>query len=147
MIQRLESAVRIELVRHDSGLSLDLSFEPAAIRDCSLGLVLLKERLIEVFVIAELTGRSALELRRSGQAGGRARASLGGSTSRLALSDSELDHLVHFFLKYLRDGVAEVDHVDVQALSGDDECYVTFNVNESAPPVSPSEARRRLGLK
>jgi hypothetical protein len=148
MIKRLASDVRIEQVRHASEIALEVSFAPGAMRDWSLGLVLLKEQLVDALLVTESPGRSSLELCRSGQTRDRAKAVFAGSATRLALSNTELDHLVHFFLKYFRDGIAEVDHVDVQAVSGeaDQECYITFIVPESAPPVSSAEARKRLGL-
>ena len=125
MIKRLAAAARIEQVRHASEISLEVSLQPGAIRDWSLGLVLLREQLIDALLMSESTGVSTLELRRSGGA------------------------RVRFFLTYFRDGIAAVDHVDVQAITGEDgqECYITFMVPESAPPVSSAEARKRLGLK
>jgi hypothetical protein len=50
-----------------------------------------------------------------------------------------------FFLRYFRDGFAEVDHVDIDDTANAGG-YLTFVVSEFAPPVSPDEAKRRLGL-
>jgi len=148
MIKRRASADRIERLQHAADVSLRVSFDADAINDWTLGLVLLKERLVDVLGVSENAGQNTLELSR-GDARARARAVLAEPSSRLAVSDAELEHLAHFFLKYVRDGFGEVDHVDIQVTEGksDRESYVTFTVSESAPPVSSAEARRRLGLK
>ena len=79
----------------------------------------------------------------------RAKASITFQTqcSDVRLTGNNVDYLCQFFLKYYRDGVAEVDHVDLEASNaetGDQEVYVTFQVSESKLPLSPEEAKRRL---
>jgi hypothetical protein len=61
----------------------------------------------------------------------------------LTLTPGALDFVRHFFLRYYRDGVAEVDHIDVQNCDGG---YTTICAQDSAPAVSEKEAKRRLGL-
>lgn len=63
------------------------------------------------------------------------------------LTRNNLDYVHQFFLKYYRDGVAEVDHLDLEAVdaeTGHEEIYITFQVSESRPPLSPEEAKKRL---
>ena len=63
----------------------------------------------------------------------------------VCLSPQALDFLRSFFLKYFRDGFAEVDHLDIE----DDlqhGGYLTFSVSEYSPPISVDEVRKRLGL-
>lgn len=63
------------------------------------------------------------------------------------IAQVELERWQAFFLKYYRDGVAEVDHFDVSGLSSDgSSCELVVKVGNAAPPVSGEEARRRLGL-
>lgn len=55
--------------------------------------------------------------------------------------------LQHFLLKTVRDGSAEVDHVDIEALDQSGAgTTVAFKLPTSRPPLSPEETRRRLGL-
>jgi hypothetical protein len=149
MTTRPASAARIERIQHAADVSLKVSFDAGAIRDWTLGLVLLKERLVDVLLVSENAGQNTLELSRSGDVRGRARGVMGGAVNRLAISDAELGHLASFYLKYVRDGFAEVDHVDVQLVDGESgrEHYVTFVALQSAPLVSAAEAKKRLGLK
>lgn len=74
----------------------------------------LKEGLIEALTIA---GRNAVEfkivrLNKSSVCF----AALTSDPLLLELTDTSLEFVQHFFLKYYRDGVAEVDHVDLEAL-------------------------------
>lgn len=66
------------------------------------------------------------------------------------ITATELEHWLHFFLTYYRDGVASVDNIDVdldyRMLQGKALDTLAFNVDWSIPPVSAEEARRRLGL-
>jgi hypothetical protein len=117
-----------------------------------LGLCLLKEGLTEGLLVSEERGRKKLELQMVGSSDVRAKAeaSFGTETTQLRIASSDLDYLLHFFLKYYRDGVAEVDHLDLQAMSEnveEEESYITFIVPESVLPVNEEEAKKRLGLK
>lgn len=81
-----------------------------------------------------------------GDVAGRATAETTTEKLALTLSKTEIGYWLAYFARYYRDGVAEVDHIDVEAVStkgvGVD---VRLRVARSAPAVSPEEARRRLG--
>jgi hypothetical protein len=59
------------------------------------------------------------------------------------LTAQDLDCLRYFYLKYFKNGFAEVDHVDIEDI-GHEGCYLTFYASEYAAPVSADEARKRL---
>ena len=77
----------------------------------------------------------------------RARGVLDRDVLDLEISERELGYWLVYFLKYFRDGVADVDHIDVEIL---DRCApgslitLTFRIAKAIPPLSPEEARRRL---
>ena len=60
------------------------------------------------------------------------------------LTTSDLDFVRHFFLRFYRDGLAEVDHIDVQTGDGG---YIIFCAELSVPPLSAEEAERLLGVE
>lgn len=65
------------------------------------------------------------------------------------VSRTEVGYWVAFLCKYLRDGRAEVDHIDVDTEPhGRDRPggRLKWVMSEHSPPVSSAEARRRLGL-
>ncbi len=67
----------------------------------------------------------------------------------LNLTDRDIDYWLIFFLRYCRDGIAEVDHLDVEldSESGDDtRLSIIVAVENSQPSVPGDEARRLLGL-
>lgn len=63
------------------------------------------------------------------------------------LGGVELSRWLAFFLRYYRDGCAEVDHIDVEgAATGGGRFDLVLRVGRSDAPVSAEEARRRLGF-
>jgi hypothetical protein len=78
----------------------------------------------------------------------RALSDLTGDVLRLHVSGTELKYWLHFFLKYVRDGYGEVDHLDVEtdATNRSDQLPTTIilKVQQFAAPVSRNEAIRRL---
>lgn len=138
--------VEIETVRYPGQAVVEVRLLPSAVQDFTLGLCLLKEELIEGLVIA---GRSGVEFKvvRLNESSV-CFATVASDIVLVELTGNSLDFLQHFFLKYYRDGIAEVDHVDLEALGRTAEqksMYITFKVPESRPPLSPAEAERWLG--
>lgn len=123
--------IEIEVVRYPGQAVVEVRLAPSAIKDFTLGLCLLKEALIESLVI---TGRSgmkfkAVRLRESPVCF----ATVASDAILAELTGNSLDFLQHFFLRYSRDGEAEVDHVDLEALGRSVEresMYITFKVSE-----------------
>ena len=146
----LKLPLRLKLVRHPGQTVLNIEFETRALADWCLGLCLLKEELIPVLVVHEEAAKGKLEIQLAGQTKHRAKtqASFESGATRVRLAPDDLDCLLHFFLKYFRDGVAEVDHLDldVESQTNNQDSTITFKVPESAQPLSAEEAKRRLGL-
>ena len=121
-----------------------------AIRDFCLGLCLLQEALVDVLIVADVDSKKSLKLRKMGiEDDPRAQVAIKQESAMVDLPATALKYLLYFFLRYYRDGVAEVDHVDLETVglnmkhaSG----YVTVKVDDFAAPVSPEEAARRLGM-
>jgi hypothetical protein len=106
-----------------------------------LGLSLLKENLIDSFDLADAGGANAFRLRRSIEF---TTIEIRPDRISLTLDTVELERWLHFAI---RDGTAEVDHLDVEAKSqAHERVDVIIVYPSSAPSVSSDEARRRLGL-
>jgi hypothetical protein len=150
MKKQLSLALRLKLVRHPGQTVLNIEFEKEALADWCLGLCLLKEGLIPILLVQERTAKGKLEIQLTGQTEHRTRtlASFESNVSRVRMTPDDLDYLLHFFLKYFRDGVAEVDHLDldVESQTNNQDSTITFKVPESAQPLSAEEAKKRLGL-
>lgn len=119
--------------------------------DWCLVLSLIRERLIDSALLVDIRTNKKLRVQ-LGSAERRtiAAPSQNGDRLDLVLAPTDLDYVLHGFLKYYRDGVAEVDHFDVQADFGTNsgaDGYVTFVAPDAAPPVTEEEARRRLGIR
>jgi hypothetical protein len=111
-----------------------------------IGICLLKEGLIDGLDLVDTNAGGLFTLRRSTRA---TSIELGKGKAILVLDAVELERWMHFTLRAVRDGAAEVDHFDLDATSTGQthesvEVVVVFP--SSLAPVSPNEARRRLGL-
>ena len=110
-----------------------------------IGLCLLKERLIDKLDLVSTDGGHVIRVQRAVQV---TSVQLGRAKTVLTLHEVELERWQYFTLRAVRDGAAEVDHFDVDAIleGGTNVATVTVAFPSSVPPVSPEEARRRLGL-
>ena len=150
MNKHLRLPLEIDRVQHPGQTVLRFLFRREALCDWCVGLSLLKEGLIDALTVTDPRGRSAKlqVLKEWKEVNATVRVSFHNDRTQVVMSGTNLDFLQHFFLKYYRDDLAEVDHVDLQAIdaeTGNKEIYVTFRVPESMPPVTDNEARRRLG--
>jgi hypothetical protein len=149
MNKHLQLPVDIERVQHSGQTVLRLSLQRKGLCDWCVGLSLLKEGLIETLTVTEQRGRGTkVQFLKESKVNRAVRVSFHAGRSQVVMTDNSIDYVQHFFLKYYRDGLAEVDHIDLQAVdaeTGNSEIYVTFQVAESIPPVTGEEAKRRLG--
>jgi hypothetical protein len=58
------------------------------------------------------------------------------------LGQRDLECVKGLLFRYYKDGIAEVDHIDVETPNGD---YIVFTMEDAVAPLSATEARRRLG--
>lgn len=113
-----------------------------------IGLCLLREGLITTLDLIDTSAKMTLRLERAENKGS-TEIRLDKGRAVLSLDQTELDRWMHFTLRIVRDGVAEVDHIDLDAPLADQSgraISVIVAFPSSLPPVSEEEARRRLGL-
>ncbi|AGA24786.1 hypothetical protein [Singulisphaera acidiphila] len=122
---------------------LNVSVSLGNAKDWLLCLHLLQDNLIEACVFSNDSAASKLEIR----LGASCEWKVGSQSSHFIVSFTAfaLDYLRSFFARYYRDGVAEVDHVDIE-VDDPQMGYITVSVDEHLPPVSSDEVRRRLGI-
>lgn len=146
----LHIPIDIKLNRYPTQLGLNVFVHEEALQELCLALCLLGEGLIELLVVGDLRREKMLKLRLRGELedNPKARISFDADTSLVELTPTGLKYMQHFFLKYYRDGVAEVDHIDIEAIGIDSEStdvYLTMRVGSARPSVSREEAKQRLG--
>ena len=142
--------ILIEVKEYATQKVLKIDFGTHPITEWCLSLCLLKENLIESLVISN--DKFSLELLKDDRIpeSDRAQIEWNSEPKKLRLTQTELDYWIAFFLQYYRDGVAAVDHIDVEvspAHSREKETGITIQVANVSPPLSEKEIRRRLGLK
>lgn len=136
----LNIALRLEKIVVDGQPLVQIAVPPVSIRDWCLSLQLLQENLVEAIIFRVDKPQQRVEV----TVGVATRCDIGqDGTVYIILNTRNLDFVRHFYLRYYRDGVAEVDHIDIET---DEGVYITFKVEESLPPVSLDEAKRRLGM-
>ena len=112
------------------------------LRDWCLCLQLLQEHLVEAFTFRRNSSSQDVEFMCGTVSGCRLTREHG--RAAVSLSTRDLDFIRHFFLRYYRDGVAEVDHIDIETDGGG---YIILGVEESVPPIPEEDVKRRLGMK
>lgn len=141
----LRSELTDEVVEGQSVISLVTT--PDDIRDLCLCLCLLRDGLVSEILLRSPKDFGICLEQKPDYEENRLVRSPGYVT--VQLTATELERLVDFFLRYYRDGVAEVDHIDIEAnenVPNRMDAYVTFFVQDYLPSVSAEEARRRLGI-
>lgn len=128
------------LTERPDGVVCDLLGSPPA--PIALALCLLNEALVDGIELQPPRAAWVLQIRRSEEPGEMQLRRADGRRVELVLGRIELERWMYFFLKYTRDGLAEVDHFDADF----DVSELTVKVSCSQTPVSEAEARRRLGL-
>ena len=144
---RLEEACSLTIVAGEDPMAIiKVCLIAESLDRFCIGLCLLREGLIKSLDLVERDGARVIRLQRS------ARGTLihiGNGKIVLSLDETELERWMHFSLRTVRDGAAEVDHFDMEAVlegRGTQATTVVVAFPSSAPSVSPDEARRRLGL-
>lgn len=102
-------------------------------------LTLLKEGLIASLLLHDGSGKAAIavSLDRGLQRNARGVVSWRDAEAALRITPDELEHWTHFFLKYWRDGVADVPHIDVDiprpARANTPGLFLVLHASEFAP--------------
>jgi len=113
----------------------------------ALGLTLLAEDLIERLELPGKHGATIVVSRDPN--GGDPILGLHGPRIDLRLSFDTVEYLQIVCLQAVRDGFAAVDHIDLDCVDSEkptEKVYFTFYFPIYAPPITPEETRRRLGL-
>ena len=141
MNKSIQLAIKVNSRTIDGQSVLHVHVPPNCLDQWTLCLQLLHDELVDCCVLFAPAAQFKLELRCETSSTHLKM----NATNVVCLSPQALDCLRCFFLKYFRDGFAEVDHVDI-----DDDVqhggYLTFSVSEYSHPISGEELRKRLGL-
>ena len=106
--------LEVKRVSYQLGVMVDLKNVPMP--DWCLNLCLLKEKLVDTLVF--LIGKKKLKIEVDNiEDSRRANVFFAPNQVHVKVDPAELERWVDFFLMYYRDGVAQVDHIDVEALA------------------------------
>lgn len=144
---RIENACEIEIRRVEDQGVLTISICEFRMKDVALGFCLLNEGLVAGI---ELVGKDMKSVRiTSGDNAKFPEVKLSGEKSVVEIDPVRLDAWTIFTLRTIRDGVAEVDHLDldVQRVDGGSEVTVILKFPSSAMPLSEAEIRRKIELQ
>ncbi len=131
----------------DQTIAIDIVDE--IIPEWCLNLCLLFQGLIQSFVVVDDKNSFKLEISKNPNILPSQRGIVKWNIDKieLQLTSTELEVWLHYFLKYHRDDMAEVDHLDLNiGINGKKELALTLKVARALPAVSAQEARQRLGL-
>jgi len=131
-------------------ISISINLDAVPIWRWCLELCLLRDNLAEALTISsksagvQVTVSTGLEA----FARGRALVTWQEDEAFIQITDTELEYWLAWSLKYYRDGIANVNHIDVEIASRDSKkgITLTLRVDNAQPSVSAEEARRRLNI-
>ena len=126
-----------------------ISFSRSSIQEWCLGIILLKLHLIQTLIISNEHKQKCLEIQifEAPERSSKSKVILNSTSYWISISQTQVEYILSFFLKYYRDGIAEVDHVDLDAIdveNGNQEVGITITVPDFAPSMTPEELDRRL---
>ena len=104
---------------------------------------MLYEKLIDSFVVFDTKGKK-VEILLSWESTVRAVIARKPNKIEIGLPIVAIDTIIHFYLIYLRDSLADVSHIDVETNTGN---YVTFFAANSKLPLSAKDAEAHLHRK
>jgi hypothetical protein len=143
-VLKMPVGLAVKRVSYQLGVIIDLTNTP--IPEWCLNLCLLEQELVDtlVFVIGKKTLKIEVDNIEDSR---RANVFFAPNQVHVKVDPAELEGWLDFFLKYYRDGVAQVDHIDVEALAiseKPEDIYITFIVKDALPAISAEEARKIL---
>ncbi len=127
---------------------VEIDLRQVEVADWTLNLCLLSRGLVESLTFVT-NKQLRIEKDEKIKAVARAIVTIGSDQIRLVANPVELGYWESFFLKYYRDSMAPVDHIDVEALAGPDlkdQVDVIFKVGNARPPLSAEEVRKLIGM-
>jgi len=141
MKKSIQLPIQVSSRTNDGHNALSVHVPPNSLNQWCLCLQLLHDELVDGCVFFFPPSKVKLELR----CGSLSTYQKNEATYVVFLTPNSLDCLRFFYLKYFKNGFAEVDHIDIDD-PGHKGGYLTFYASEYAAPVSADEARKRLGI-
>jgi len=127
----------------DYGTQRALTFftSPSTSMDFCVSLRLLAEKSRDSIIVPVQSRSEAVEIVRDVKS--RWDRNLALNRVVLRLTTVQISFMLDYLLRTYRDGIADVDHIDIEVDNGD---YVIVRSPEARAPLSADEAKRRLGL-
>lgn len=146
MNYRVENACETEIKRVGDQDAMTISICEFRMKDVAIGFCLLNEGLVAGIDLVDKDMKSVRIT--SGDNTKFPRVKLSGQKTMVEIDPVCLDAWTTFTLRAIRDGVAEVDHLDVEAksLDGSSEVAIILKFPSSAASLSEIEIRKRLEL-
>lgn len=144
MNYRVENACETEIKRVGDQDVMTISICEFRIKDVAIGFCLLNEGLVAGI---DLVGKDMKSIRiTSGDNTKFPKVKLSGQKAMVEIDPVCLDAWTIFTLRAIRDGVAEVDHLDMEAkgLDSGSEVTVILKFPSSAAPLPEAEIRKML---
>lgn len=141
--------VPLETIEYPGQYVLNLTVLRTALARWCAGLSLLQQSLTDSLVLSTSRSDVSLSLMLMHESGREQRTicHVAGRLIQVNFSVSDFGYLYHFLLKYFRDDVAEVDHLDIEAVlqgSRSGAGYITIQVLDASAPMTPEQASEWL---
>jgi hypothetical protein len=139
---RIEKACALAIDVFDNGkmTSVMVSLTAHALDRFCIGICLLEERLIDSLDLVDVKGKDVFRLQNS-----KGEVTVQFRPGKIIVALDPLQFM-HFTLCAVRDGMAAVDHLDLELIRHPQRVDLCVRYPAVGPAVPPEEVRRRLGL-
>jgi hypothetical protein len=139
---RIEKACALAVDVYDNGkmTCVEVRLTADALDRFCIGLCLLEERLIDSLDLVDVKGKDVFRLRNS-----KDEVTVQVRPGKIIVALDPV-RLMYFTLCAVRDGVAAVNHLDLELIRDPQRVDLYVEYPAVGPPVPPEEVRRRLGL-
>ncbi len=133
-------ALAVEVFDNGKMTVVDVRLTAEALDRFCIGICLLEERLIDSLDLVDVNGKDVFRLQTS-----KGDATVQFRPGKIIVGIDPLQFM-HFTLCAVRDGMAPVDHLDLELTRHPQRVDLYVKYPSVGPPVPPEEVRRRLGL-
>jgi hypothetical protein len=133
-------ALAVEVFDNPRMTVVDIRLTADALDRFCIGLCLLEERLIDSLDLVDVKGKDVFRLQNS-----KDEATVQFRPGKIIVALDPV-RLMYFTLCAVRDGMAPVNHLDLELIRDPQRVDLYVEYPAVGPPVPPEEVRRRLGL-
>ena len=147
MNKHVRLPIEVKIAHYPGQTEIAMTLQQEALYELSLCFCLLADGLVERLIVTNGQSHMTLHFSLEKNLSRFSRVTIEPERCFVIFASNQLEHARLFFLKYYRDGAAEVNHIHLEATDSHTNAKnvdVTFVVPHFVQPLSADEAKKRL---